>query len=208
MDTKYVTVQANGIELEGLGVNQFADACREVGLSFLEGAANGWGKRELAAWLVGPYRALTARASADDSPPSAMDSGVLRAGAIEELVDLVRIAVSSTLAELQAGDTLAITHSIRERRVSWANSEGGLVWVPVDHPRMRLEARVMSLFAVDYLLRPEPYTTDLSVCSACDLVSFDGAGRSCQRCGDRSRPSHVRGTDSAPGIIKPIKTAG
>jgi len=42
---------------------------------------------------------------------------------------------------------------------------------------MRLEDRVMSLFAVDALLRARDYERRLSICGRCGSVSFDDAAR-------------------------------
>ncbi len=201
---------ANGPELlPGVDASMFANACRSAGLAFLAGAESGWGKLELAEWLLGPYAAVSTRLGESDgnalsvagTMAASMGSGIVRATAVEELIELVRVAVSSTLVELHRDETLAITQAIRERHVAWARASEGLVWTPVDHPRMRLEARVTSLFAVDYLLRPRAYELDLAVCTSCDHVSFDGADRSCDRCNERGRTSHIRGTENAPGLI-------
>ena len=56
-----------------------------------------------------------------------------------------------------------------------------------------LETRVLSLFATDYLLNPEAYEDDLSVCPCCDRVSFDAFGQ-CPRCS--SAESGLRRLDS------------
>lgn len=195
-------------------VHAFADACRAAGLALLEGAQHGWGKRELAAWLTGPYARVSA-ALGVPAPSSrvpetspAHSSGIVRSGAVEELLDLVRIAVSSALKDLSVGETSCVTETIRSQSIVSGRDARGLVWMPADRPRMRLEARVLSLFVVDYLLRPEPYEKELAVCGDCDAVSFDGAGRSCAICNDRGHPSHVRATSTAPGILKSIKSAG
>jgi len=174
-------------------------------MMFLSGADRGWGKRELAAWLVGPYQTIVARMTDADAAPSSgapISIGPIREGSVEELVDLVRVGVASTLAELRRAETVSITQAIRSQTVMWAQSAKGLMWVPVDRPRMRLEARVLSVFAVDYLLRPEPYETELSVCPSCDLVAFEGADADCARCGALGRPSHIHGLAPLAGAAK------
>lgn len=177
-----------------------ADACRAAGLLFLDGVATGrFGKRELAEWLLGPYHDVSARLEASQLVPA---TSPLRDGAVESLVEMVRVAVASGLADVARGDTSVITHAIRGRIIASARRGRGLFWVPADRPRMRLEARVMSLFVVDYLLRSEPYETSLSVCAECDSVSFDGAKVSCRSCSPRERTSHIRGPQSQPGILK------
>jgi hypothetical protein len=188
----------------------YADACRSAGLAFLEGARGGWGKRQLAEWLVGPYQAVALRLAGKggDAGRGHIATPVTES-AVQELVDLVRIAVGSAISELRRGDTSCVTLAIRDQTLASAHDARGVVWIPADRPRIRLEARVLSLFLADYLLRSEPYERgDVTVCSDCDSVSFDGADRSCAVCNDRSHDSHVRGTSRAPGILKAPKTAG
>ncbi len=199
-----------------------ADACREAGPAFLEGARGGWGKLELAAWLVGSYRPICAPMAEDASGillvlPSGTAHAPIRAGAVEGLIELVAVAATSALAELARGETAPIAEAMRDRAIASAQGPRSLVWVPADRPRLRLEARLMSLFAVDYLLRSDAYTTDLLVCGACDEVNFDGAERACARCQDRGRPSHIRetgGGDAAAEVAgegnetdAPVRTA-
>lgn len=191
----------------------YADVCREAGLAFLDGVRSGFGKRELAEWLVGVYGSVSARITTP-SGTSAASPMPVDDRAVGELVDLVRIAVSSALADLTRGDTAAVSEALREQAVTAGHDARGFIWIPVDRPRMRLEARVLSLFVADYLVRPEAYEQDLSVCGDCDAVSFDGAGRACALCKDRERPSHVRSTGRDPGLIdavlpgRPIKDVG
>lgn len=197
MTSKWVAVRSQGPALApGVDAASFGDACRAAGLAFLRGAAAGWSKRELAVWLLGPYRAVSLRPAPklvlalddeddDDSTDDPSSSGV-RASAVEDLVELVRVAVGCTLAELRQGETSAVTLAIREGRVACGSNADGsrVVWIPLDQPRMRLEGRVVSLFVADYLTRPEAYEHDLSVCPGCDGVSFDPTPPPC--CGTRS----------------------
>ena len=66
---------------------QFAEACRAAGLAFLEGTRAGWGKRELVAWLVGPYRELSAQVGTESMPPPSMQSAqnAIREETLDEL---------------------------------------------------------------------------------------------------------------------------
>src|SRR4051794_13844378 len=41
--------------LPGIRVSDVADACRSAALGFAWSAHHGWGRSELARWLVGPY---------------------------------------------------------------------------------------------------------------------------------------------------------
>lgn len=188
----------------GVSTEDYADACREAGLAFLvQAGARRMGKRELASWLVGPYRAVSAAMNATSGAAPGVATPVTES-AVQELVDLVRIAVASGVGELGHNDTACITHAIREKLIVSSQDERGLVWIPTDRPRLRLEARVLSLFVVDYLLRTEHYERgDVSVCSDCDTVSFDG-DRACGTCGDRAHTSEVRGTSRNPGLLAPL----
>ena len=188
----------------------YADECRSIGLAFLEGAQLGWGKRELAAWLVGPYQAVSVRLAATGAScgsSQARSDAVatpVTESAVLELLGLVRIAVASAISELRGGDTSCVTHAIREKLITSAHDERGMVWIPTDRPRLRLEARVLSLFIVDYLLRTERYERgDVSVCSECDAVSFEG-DRPCIACDDHVHSSQVRGTARTPGLLAPL----
>ena len=209
-------------------LDAFADACRGAGLTLIEGAVAGWGKRDLARWLTESYAHVSVRLGGPtrvgfsiippglsipppppvDMGPSSQPPSSLRTGAVEELLDLVRVAVSSALGELARGETTAVTDAIRGQSIVQATHPvHGLVWVPADRPRLRLEARVVSLFVADFLARGKAYETDLSVCGACDSVSFDGAGRSCAVCNDREHPSHVRATGGARNV-EPFERVG
>jgi len=156
----------------------FAAACREAGLALLRGAAAGWSKRELATWLLHSYRAVSLRPAprlvlALDDEVDAGASCLIRASAIEELLGLVRVAVCVTLAEIRAGDTTAVNLAMREGRLACTlSSTRHVLWLPIDQPRTRLEARVTSLFIADYLFDPTPYERDLTLCDACGSVSF------------------------------------
>ena len=53
------------------------------------------------------------------------------------------------------------------------DTAGRAGYVPVDHERMRLSDRVLSLAAVDYLMRPSDYLALLTVCKVCEKITFD-----------------------------------
>ena len=59
--------------LPGIRVSDVADSCRSAALGFAWSAHHGWGRRELARWLVGPY------AQAAASTRSLRASGLRRA---------------------------------------------------------------------------------------------------------------------------------
>jgi hypothetical protein len=169
---------------------EVADACRVAGLAFVNGVASGWTKTDLARWLVGPYRdascplAGVERDTVDsDVRDPRVDARVLRLlhevrahvvrgleSSPDGLVDLPCWAIS-------AGSILRSRHP---------NGETG--FIPVDWPRMRLEDRVMSLFAVDCLVRGDDYATKLVVCRRCKRVAFDEHARTVGLCDLHYRP--------------------
>jgi hypothetical protein len=159
----------------------FADDCRAAGLAFLDGVAAGWGKRELAEWLAGPYGEITLARPMRAPSPRAM--GTVDSGALFMLMRRTRRAVVSAVRDIGEGDWHLVTTAIADGHLEPARSaEGELVWLPANGPRMRLESRVLSLFLVDYLFRPEAYDMEMSWCPACDDITFNGADRACDRC--------------------------
>ncbi len=163
-------------------------------LAILRGIDAGWGKREVAEWLAGPYRAVTAFAATTDVPedsstfrrppkkliPDKLEA-VLRAAKEEVLATLIMAAppdsdVRFTHRAVTAG------YVVRTR-----DAHGRAGWAPVDVPRMLLADRILSLISVDYLMRPADYLALLSVCGMCQAVSFDAQVRVRGHC-----PQHRR----------------
>lgn len=189
---------AESIEVEPLDraeetPSTFAEACRETGLAFLDGARDGWDKRDLAEWLCGPYRALAnvsaeAEAADDGASESRHEAAPISERSIAELLASTRRVVVDALVELSEGEWNAVTLAMRDGHLEPARHAGELVWLPVDQPKMRLAARVLSLFLVDYLVDATPYEA-LTVCRSCDDVGFDGA---CASCHAPSSASYLR----------------
>ncbi len=162
----------------GMTVKDVADACRGAALGFAWGADRGWGKRELARWLVGPY----ARAVA---PSRAARSGVRRAAGTkrvdEEVVaELLRRSHAYLLDGLRAAaswrrDAAFAREMIDEGFVVGVVDESSAIgYAPVDAFDMRLVDRVRSLFVADFLTRPQEYARFV-VCDTCGGATFDGA---------------------------------
>lgn len=164
--------------LPGIRVRDVADACRSAALGFAWSAHHGWGRRELARWLVGPYAQAVAA------------TRTLRASGTRRAV-VHRPLDEETIVELLTGvrgDVLAVlrgawswTHDAESAR---ARIDEGLVagicdeasdlgFAPVDNAGMRLVDRVRSLFVADYLTRPADYAA-FAVCDDCDGATFDG----------------------------------
>ncbi|MDB4995096.1 MAG: hypothetical protein JWM74_2528 [Myxococcaceae bacterium] len=176
--------------VEGTTPLEVAEACRAAGLAFVNGVASGWTKTDLARWLVGPYREaacpLPGAERGVSEPPA---PGVRVEARISRLLHEVRAHVVRGLESspdglvdlpcwaLTAGSILRSQHD-----------DGEAGFIPVDWPRMRLEDRVMSLFAVDCLMRGADYATKLVVCRRCKRVSFDEKAHAVGLCDLHYRP--------------------
>ncbi len=163
----------------GQRVRDIADACRSAALGFAWSAHHGWGRRELARWLVGPY------ARAASATRSLRMSGVRRAvnhRPLEEarVADLLVESRNEILEVLRNAytwthDASAARACIDEGLVAGIIDEtSDLGYAPIDSMSMRLVDRVRSLFVADYLTRPSDYAA-FAVCSDCEGATFDGA---------------------------------
>lgn len=173
---------------------ELASACRRAYLRLVVGAHVGWSKVELARWLTGPYRRLTVREAWDEPPPSlaiANDVASALDDRIVTVLETMRADVLLVLRELMTAEgrsafaTLALDTSLVAR-----TSEDGLVVLPCARPRMTLTDRVLSLVAVDAIMRPEDFEHSLFVCTRCDQPVFDVASRPRGIC-----RTHVSGID-------------
>ena len=164
--------------LPGIRVTDVVDACRSAALGFAWGAHHGWGRRELARWLVGPY--AHAVASTRSLRPSGMRPAIVRGEVDEETIEKL---LTTTHAEIigmlrrvwsWTHDGHAARAEIGEGLVAGIVDTGSeLGFAPVDNARMRLVDRVRSLFVADYLTRPGDYAA-FAVCDDCDGATFDG----------------------------------
>jgi hypothetical protein len=175
-----------------------AEAAREAGTSFLVGVRNGWGKAQLASWLVGPYAHATsftteeqriADEPVDSSPvtvpPESLDDVIFRAR--QEIVESLDATVYGRTkpAFVESAITLgSVTPFV------WMPGVRG--WAPRDRARLRLRDRVLALFAADYLTRPETYARELYVCPDCMCAVFDENAVSRGKCPLHDRPSGIR----------------
>jgi hypothetical protein len=164
---------------EGVPALAVADGCREAIVSFVIGSATSWGKSGVAVWLAGPYRLLVRHAPRVDGPPRKSDMvpaslrSQLASQSIEAIVASARQEVVTTLklAPDNASFARSALHAGYVRRSRDTSGRSG--YVPVDHERMRLSDRVLSLAAVDYLMRPSDYLALLTVCKVCEKITFD-----------------------------------
>lgn len=172
---------------------RIADRCRSAGLAFVHGAG-GWGKAELARWLVGPYR-LAVSAEVGFAPEHEAAPRSTRAVERESLEDVLRHARWSVVSALESaalpsGRPEFVTSVVEHHYVVPRAGADCVAWVPLDGHRMHLRSRVLALFAVDYLVRPESWQTELFACHLCDDVFFDAAAKRrgyCHDCAARRR---------------------
>ncbi|MDB5220632.1 MAG: hypothetical protein JWO86_8559 [Myxococcaceae bacterium] len=151
------------------------DRVRGAGSAFLRGTTVGWGRRELADWLVCQYAPCAATPlypeTADSAPASerTLDEGILervildaRGRALRLLADLVVPWQASPIARL----AVACGNVVAQR-----DERGGIAYSPVGLARMRLAERVASLFIADYLNHPMDYRWVLT-CRECGELAF------------------------------------
>lgn len=164
----------------GFSGADMARSCRETAVQFMNESPT-WGKPELAMWLSGPYALATRYAKRESHPSIAGDvplikqidvrlvDRILRAARTEVLENLAQLSgdqsSSFVLRALIAGSVARVEDGYREP--TWAPAAG----------TTRLADRVLSLFAVDYLLRPGDYESDLAICTTCSYVSFDPSAK-------------------------------
>ena len=197
MNTKPKTVRL----VSGFTIDDVAEACRSAAIDFLDGVRDGWGKRELAAWLVGPYHQLSILRCTPDERASAVlmtplpDSGVLRTVTprrvaeqdVDKAMRTARKEVLRVIERFETGDPSAETFVWRVRnrgglaRVEDENGTTGLV--PNEGPTQRLVERVLSLVAADYVARPLDYEDRVTICATCKTISFDEIARASGDCG-------------------------
>jgi hypothetical protein len=164
--------------MPGARVRDVADACRSAALGFAWSAHQGWGRRELARWLIGPYAhaASATRVLRASGKPSAVEHRPIDEASIQDLLCRTRREILEVLrnAWSWAHDTTAARAWVDEGIVAGiADETSDLGYAPVDRAGMRLIDRVRSLFIADYLTRPSDYAA-FAVCDGCDGATFDG----------------------------------
>lgn len=172
--------------LDEYDAETFALACRRAALQLVEGARLGWGKRELAEWLTGPYERL-AVPDEEDVPASVatMMGGEIHLDRIGRLLEEMRADLLVVLSELTTEEGIsAFTHlALATRLVGRAEcTDGADALVPRSRRRMSLVERAMSLIAVDALVHPHDYEHRLAVCTRCGGITFDMEARRTGSC--------------------------
>jgi hypothetical protein len=165
----------------GSRVRDVADACRSAALGFAWGA-RGWGRRELARWLVGPYATAVAATRPIAMPASLVPRPVVtrspRSVSEESVAELLRDAHERLVRTLRtAHDWSASGELAREMidagLVAGVMDDGSAIgYAPINGHRMRLVERVASLFIADYLTRADDYAS-FEICNECASATFD-----------------------------------
>ena len=164
--------------LPGCRVGDVADACRSAALGFAWSAHHGWGRRELARWLVGPYAqaAGATRPLRSSGMRRAVTHRVLDEDTIADLLADVRAEILEMLRNVWTwpADPAFARSRVEEGLVAGIVDEtSDIGYGPVDVAGMRLVDRVRSLFVADYLTRPSDYAA-FAVCEDCEGATFDG----------------------------------
>ena len=194
-----------------LSLRDIADGCRSAGLDLLEGIAHGWTKADLVKWLVGPYRRLTrlhlspdelawadvietrtGNARASEPPPSDREPSISER-AVQTVLVRARREVLHELGKFAFGsDPMGFVFRARARGsvIRCIDPRGRTGFVPIAERSgsMRLAERALSLFATDFLLRPNAYEDHCTVCVRCGVVVFDPRARTTLECGMHATP--------------------
>lgn len=168
-----------------------ASPVRDAAIDFVRGTAFGWGRRELASWLVCQYSpCLVVDAAVHPDRSRALADNVTTAllpiedELLERLILDARCSTLKLLADLP-WPTEAEAHTRAARAaghvVSTCDARGRRRWAPVGRRRMRLADRVASLFVADYLDTPSDYRIT-SLCRACGELVFGPKAEHQARC--------------------------
>lgn len=168
--------------LPGIRVRDVSEACRNAALSFVREAHLGWGRRELAQWLIGPYAQATAATRGVRSTCSIADGGAAPRGRNLDEASITKLMTSARGELLEflrsswswSNDAVSVRSSVEKGLVAGLCDErSDLGFGPLDNVGMGLVDRVRSLFIADYLTRSEDYET-FAVCEDCEVATFDG----------------------------------
>ena len=159
----------------GMTAADIAQECREAAMAFVT-SSKYWSKAELGMWLTSTYATVTRHASRSNDGqvwpvPLLRD---IDARLINRIMQSARDEVLETLAQLSqdASASFVLRALIAGTVVRCEDSEREPTWAPTGEAS-RLADRVLSLFAVDYLVRPADYDSELVVCRLCGTITFD-----------------------------------
>jgi hypothetical protein len=167
---------------------------REALLAFVNGVADGWERRDLAAWLVGPYRLATWH----PTEPAFVAHDValtLSHAAIDETLHEARFYVVAALQALAtaggARDFDELPFVVQARRtqgiVPACDELGNTGWVAINDPRGQLPRRLGAVLAVDALVHWHHYPSRIRFCARCERLAFARPGDPCARCSGKMK---------------------
>jgi len=182
----------------------FAEACRAAGLKFMRGIALGWEESDLERWRSRQYDTLAVAPRDVVRKTPAGTSASARIPTISDLLREARWKVFAALEQAAHGDT-GFVQTVAGERLIVRDVKG---WAPVHRQGASLHGRVLSLFAVDCLVRPADYSSLLLACPRCESIVFDARAREQgQCCGDRivgsGRYPSPESSDSVPSARAP-----
>ncbi|MEO8800691.1 MAG: hypothetical protein ABI551_22565 [Polyangiaceae bacterium] len=199
----------------GFTIDDVAEACRAAAVELIDGVRDGWGKKELATWLTGPYHQLSilrcspeelAGPGSDHTPQPPAVIVKVPAEDIVKTMKRARAEALAVLARFAHGDEAPETFVWRVRqkgalaRIEDVSGRAGLV--PNERPAQLLVERLLSLFAADYVARPLDYEDRVGLCKVCGTVRFDDDIRRTGDCGEH------RGSGMRPKLDSSMIEAG
>jgi len=154
----------------GVHANPPKKTAREVLDVFMREAALGWGRRELAVWLMCHYGQAVMVAWTDDDTDAGLSRSRDESGVIRSVRPICEVDVVELVCEARS-HALSLLEDLRDhekaerlgrmmiaRGLVMALRDSGAVWyVPVHRPRMRLAQRLETLLIADYLNAPCDY---------------------------------------------------
>jgi len=190
-----------------LSASDISSIARGAALEFMNQGSR-WGTGELSTWLTGPYAMLTQHAAKSEGGMWA--APLLRsvdARLVDRIVKSARTEVLETLRRMnQDGSATFVLKSLLSGFV--VRCEDALrepAWAPTGDAT-RLADRVLSLFAVDYLMRPGDYESELYVCPTCEAISFNATTRERDLCYHHVAPSATQARLTLP--YPPLEAGG
>jgi hypothetical protein len=152
-----------------LSARDISSTARGAGLAFMNYGRR-WGAAELSTWLKGPYARLTKEGAESDggiwggprhrSMEARFVEGIVKSARAEILAALRRPSKPFVRKSIDAGFIVACK-----------DAAGETAWV-LTGDATRLADRVLALFAIDALMRPTDYESNLRICPSCDAISF------------------------------------
>ena len=186
-----------------------ADKARAAAMEFVAGAKWGWGRRQLASWLLEHYEPVILAVPTKPRSRVSRRGAELAAGITDASITRLVARTRRRILELVTNAQHAWTGAGFAREmidsgfvVGVSDDGGGIGYVAAHAPDMRLVDRVTSLFLADFLTRPRDYDGIL-LCPACDELSFRWEEVHEEGCDARMRSGVVvkpRGRPTRPGI--------